>query len=191
MKKIFLTLILTLAASGSAQAFPGLLVYVPGADYDVSTNNWVTNSSEVDVYVLSLSNISNLQLTASTDLGSPFTGGLAINGFAYSDADFASGSPSPSISTPTAGLGSYLTHDLGGVGSWTVKKLRLSFQGQGTLSFDFWGYDNFGNLQQSFPGVVSRVGAPSAVPEPATMLLFGIGMAAMAVRRRRKSQTSI
>ncbi len=191
MKKIILTLILTLAATGSAQAFPGLLVYVPGADYDVSTNNWVTNAPEVDVYVLSLRNISNLHLTVSTNPGSPFTGGLAINGFAYSNADFASGSPSPSFGTPSSGFGSYLTHDLGSVGSWTVQKLHLSFQGEGTLGFDFWGYDHYGNLQRSFPGIVSRVGAPSAVPEPATMLLFGMGIAAMAVRRRRKSQTSI
>lgn len=187
MKKAVLAVVFMLSLSGGAQAFPGLFVYVPGADYDMATNNWVTNTSEFDVIVLSLNGIDNLNVTASTTSGEGYSGSLAIDGFGYSDADFTSGAPT-TFGRLTTGIDSYLTHNAGSVASWSVSQFRLSLQGDGILSFDFWGFDRHGYLQHSFPGILARVGTASVVPEPATMLLFGFGLTAVALRQRRKSK---
>jgi hypothetical protein len=55
---------------------------------------------------------------------------------------------------------------------------------KGLIGTDAWTWDTHGMINEARISDIQRTFSPGAVPEPATMLLFGLGLVGMAGVRR-------
>lgn len=215
MKKNFLTIAaalgLTVALSGSAKAIPSLQVFIPGATYDVATETWVTTESNFTVWIVASEPVYGVSITASLGGADPYGGLITMGGTSYSGADFTSGlhpDLPPHGIFPTDwvdyGIGDLTTMTANTIADFNdgyehgvtplnhtgqIYMVDISITGFSEVHFDAWGYVDRG--QQTDPLFVkapfSHDGG-TAVPEPATALLFALGAAGMGLRRKLRTK---
>ncbi len=196
-----------LVASSGARAIPSLQVYVPGGTYDVTTETWTTTSSSFTVWVVASEPMTGVTLAASIGNAAPSSGSLDIGAATYSGSDFTSGHhpllPDHGI-FPT----NWVEHSVGDMttmssnsitdfndsyvegvtplsSSGQVMMFNIEVTGFEQVHFDAFGYNSRGQFRKA-PFSHDAGGTP--VPEPATLLLFGIGASAIGLHRRRKAR---
>lgn len=200
---VFAALAVAFVFSATAHAVPSLQVYIPGAVYDEGEQSWITTDTDFEVWVIASQPLYGVQLTASLgDSEDPYAGTLDIGGTSYTGADFTSGDHThlaPHSIFPT----DWLDHAVGDMTTMTpntiadftsgydhgvtpldksgqIIKFNVSITGFRFVHFDAWGFD--GDDQYHFAPFSHDGG--TAVPEPATALLFTLGAAGMGVARR-------
>lgn len=151
--------------------------------------NFVANSSQVRRETVNVADIRQ-----SVNLGAGITNSVSL----FYDLDGAAGAPGDANSmgsgTPIAGEGGILSGDSGGAwliangNSWSligVNSFIFDNAGVGGATNNFldWG-DGGGAVDLNQYETWIETNAP--VPEPATMAVLGLGLAAIAARRRRR-----
>lgn len=215
MNKILLTFLIIIMAP-AVFAVPAIQLYVnsPEAVYNAATQTWVVNASNFELWVIASNTEAKplYDLTLVAALGqndSPVDGALSIDGNSVLASEYEFGSP------PSWGenIGSMPPHDIyptmyheltiglvntapetvydmqpGETGS-AVGKI---FKYQISTSYDWIHFDAYGFYRESdgqfkfapFSHDAEKSG--DSIPEPATMLLMGLGLAGTAILRRKK-----
>lgn len=215
MKKLFVLLpaLLVLIACQSAMAIPALQIYIPGAVWNSSSQTWVTDASDFELWVIVANTDSkpvyDLTLVAALDpTEAPVPGALTIDGTDYDS--FFYGTP-PSWGS---NAGNYPPHSIypsnyaemqiaALVNTYpeTVHNMQpgefadaapgITFKFQVSTDYEFVHFDAYGFHNESdglFKFVPNSHDGEYNIPEPSTLLLFGsaLGLAGLVTRRRIK-----
>lgn len=191
----------------SAFAIPALQIYIPGADWDGSTQTWVTDNSNFELWVIVANTDSkpvfDLTLVAALAQGqAPIAGALTIDGTDY-DA-FTYGTP------PIAGsdAGDYPPHSIYPTNFIEMQIAALVdtypqtvhnmpdyadtapgkiFTFQVSTTYEYVHFDAFGYHNESdglFKFVPNSHDGEYEIPEPSTLLLFGCALGLAGITRR-------
>jgi hypothetical protein len=194
----------------AAFAVPAIQVYIPGADWDAASQTWVIYSSDFELQVITSNADSKplYNLTLVTSLGpdeTPTDGALSIDGVDYND--FTYGTP------PEFGdnAGTYPLHGVypanyfeleiaalvndapqsvmdmqpGETGTAMGRIFSLNI----STSYDVVHFDAHGFYLEAdgkFAFAPFSHDGQKAIPEPGTLVLFGLGMAGAGILRRFK-----
>ncbi|MBV9924122.1 MAG: PEP-CTERM sorting domain-containing protein [Acidobacteria bacterium] len=145
---------------------------VSGVGFDIGAGN-------INGFTGSVTNLSDTDFTfRDTDLGNvpQFNGAVLDFGFTTSNnGAFTNGFPNSALDPGKSLTFTVVGH--GNFGSLTEQQIANSIY----VRFQRVGANGSGSD-------VGRPGAPSAVPEPMTMILFGTGLAGIAARARRRTK---
>jgi hypothetical protein len=207
MKKLLLMLFLV-ALAPSVSAVPYLQLYSPDATWDPVTETYAISATDFELWVVVDATrlpLSDVTLVASIDDGlTPADHALSITDQSSQTTDFMVGDyvyGNPFTPPYKAFPANYAEYDVGtgtsglpvpiadyrpgesdaGLGIVYVYQVRSYYE---SVHFDAYGFDMYGE----------QVRAPlshdaTAVPEPATFLMIGLGLAGIGIARRlRKSR---
>jgi len=169
-------------------ALPAFANLIPGAEIDGFGTTVITGSAFAE-YPSPLSvNTSNTAITDGSGLGF-----LIINGGGGGESGGGSASIGPyswnctDSGCITSGFtfGKALPFTLGIPFQVDISASAFAVEsGTGTANFTFSAYEAVIQGSNAFPGESVTITDPPSVPEPATILLFGGGLALLAVTRR-------
>jgi PEP-CTERM motif len=209
MKKLLLATLLLAILAPAAFAVPALQVYMPGGTYNSSTDTWESAGLSFEIWVIA-ANIDSkplydITLVAALGKGvAPVNDGLNIGGHSYQSNEFAFGAPpdgDPDNSLPPHDIyetnyaefsignssGPFETvYDMepGGGGSATgrIYKYQVEVTGYDWVHFDAYAYND--RERRIFAPFSHDGETGSSIPEPATMVLMGLGLAGAGLARR-------
>ncbi|MEE9443057.1 MAG: choice-of-anchor N protein [candidate division Zixibacteria bacterium] len=210
MKKLLIFLASIFFMTPAVFAVPAVQVYIPGADWDASTQTWITYSSDFELQVITSSGDTKpiYNLTLVTSLGpdeTPTDGAISINGIDYNDftygtppefGDNASGYP-PHGTFPAnyfelelAALVNDAPHvvmdmqpgeDGTDMGRIFILNISTSYE---NVHFDAHGF--YREIDGKFTFAPFSHDGQKTIPEPGTLTLFGLGIAGAGIYRRFK-----
>lgn len=219
MKKVLLAISAILFIAAPAFAVPAIQLYIPGATYDSQSDTWVTPATDFELWVivanLDKQTIFDLTLVASLKGGeAPKDGGLTItpeggSAITYNAGDFTYGTPP--ISDPIPSHGIYPTDyttllvastttsgpfetvqdytQFGGGSSAYGQIFKFNVSSKyNQVHFDAYGFHEDIDGRRMFAPFSHDA---EAVPEPTSLVLFGLGMGVAGVIRRRKKMLSL
>lgn len=211
MKLITQILIASGLLISTASAVPNLQLFSPDGVYDAATETWVIGGGSFEIWVVAANldkrDYFNITLVSSLRQGvDPFSGSLTITPFGGSSTtfgglDYILGTPPSSDPLPAHGIfptnyvetlvassltdgnETVLDYQPGSSGSNNFGKI---FKFNVVSTYEFVHFDGYAFMNNTDG---KRVFAPfshdvSAVPEPTTMALFGLGLAGAGVVRR-------
>ena len=204
MKKLILTLAVLFATIGSAYATPApLTAIITGDDemnFYISTDNAVQGTllaSTTQWYMTSTlaaaltPGVTNYLHMTVHNTGGP--GGLLAaftlaqnSGFTFADGSTTLVSGDAGLTQNQTGFGSasFATVDEGGTTSGTWGNFSSSYNG---LSPQWvWNYDSAGQNDNETLYFTAAINSTSAVPEPASIALMGLGLLALLALRKRQ-----
>jgi hypothetical protein len=212
MKTLTLTILALLLISASSFAVPTLQLYSPDAVYNSATESWQIFASDFELWVvaanLQKNDIYNITLVAAlAQDDTPADGALTIDGNTFNAADFEYGTPPDVDPLPPHGVyptnyAEFLVASVTTAGPFVEvpdyspdvapgsSLYGQVFKFNVTTSYEFVQFDAYG-----FEGAPDgkRIKAPfshdahtGAVPEPTTLALFGLGLAAAGFMRKKR-----
>lgn len=190
--------IVSLIAVQQAFAIPALQLYIPGAEYVNET--WITSDTSFELWVIASQDVNDVYLTMAVPevTGEITLSSRQISNFVYGNPGYAPHDIYDSW------YGEYFIDDMiiPAQGADTVYNMvDLSEAGTDGMivkfdvnvsDFDYVHFDARGNgflkndKAVTFAPFSHDAGTSSPVPEPATMSLFGLGLAGLIGRRLRK-----
>ena len=212
MKTTSLVVLAVLLFAATSFAVPTLQIYSPDATYNHNTESWQIFDDEFELYVV----VANLNKNAIYDVtlvaalaqsDTPVDGALTIEGTTLNAADFEYGTPPESDPLPPHGVyptnyAEFLVASVTTPGPFVEvpdyspdPDAGTSLYGQVfkfnvTTTYEFVQFDAYG-FEGSPDG--KRIKAPFShdahtgdVPEPTTLALFGLGLAAAGLMKKKK-----
>jgi hypothetical protein len=211
MKTLTLTILAVLVIATASFAVPNLQLYVPNAVYNETTESWDIYASDFEVWVVAANlnhgTIYDITLVAALNGGeTPTDGALTIGGTTFDAADFNYGTPPPVDPLPTHGVypanyvellvasvttsgpfeevQDYVPGGDGGTSLYgQVFKYNVSTSYE-SVHFDAYGFYDDPEGRRIFAPFSHD--ANTAVPEPTTLALFGLGLAAAGFMRKKR-----
>ena len=212
MKTLALMLLAVLLIASTSFAVPTLQLYSPDATYNHATESWQIFASDFELYVvvanLNKNDIYNVTLVAAlAQDDTPTDGALTIEGTTFNAADFGYGTPPDVDPLPPHGVYptnyvEYLVAPVTTAGLFVEvpdyspdvapgsSLYGQVFKFNVSTTYEFVQFDAYG-----FEGARDgkRIKAPfshdahtGAVPEPTTLALFGLGLAAAGFMRKKR-----
>lgn len=209
MKKVLLATLFLAVMASAAFAVPALQVYIPGSTYDAGTQSWTIQSGSFEIWVIAANiktkPLTDITLVAALGKGvNPVNDALSIGGHSYQANEYTYGTPpadDPENSLPPHGVydteyaefsignssGPFETvynYNPGETGSalGRVYKYQVEITGYDWVHFDAYAYKANGDLIKAPFSHDAETG--STIPEPATMVLMGLGLAGAGIVRR-------
>ena len=215
MYKILLAFLIIIMAP-AVFAVPAIQLYInsPEAVYNTATDTWVVNASDFELWVITSNADSkplyDLTLVAAiADTDTPVDGALSIDGSSVMASEYTYGTP------PSWGenAGSYPPHDIyptmyhemtiGLVNTapeivydmepgTTGSAMGMIFKYQISTSYSMIHFDSYGFFRESdgkftfAPNSHDAERSGNSIPEPATMILMGLGLAGTSLFGRKK-----